>query len=72
MLLWNYDLSVSTPHVTLTDTTNKKMLKHEHEKTKYVPFVLQKQQISIQKTFQFIITVNGSSHWYETANMFLI
>jgi hypothetical protein len=48
------------------------MLKHEHEKTKYVPFVLQKQQISIQKTFQFINTVNGSSHWYKTANMFLI
>jgi len=23
MLLWNYDLSVSTPHVTLTDTPTK-------------------------------------------------
>jgi len=35
-------------------------------------FLLQKQQISIQKTFQFISSINGVSQTYKKANIFFL
>ena len=35
-------------------------------------FLLQKQQISIQKTFQFISSINGVSQTYKKAKIFFL